>query len=230
MSNNHYTSPRVYASRGYKPKYKTKRTHYEQGIGYLEPSELGISRAEFKKLYNQWEEKLKASGFDDIEYRSPTHTGHFTPFFRVNGSTATFMRMYDSSTEEYYRLTRHFDSYMNEVVDGGAHTRWSKAFYGHTLQYKTLWYLHIEGVPYRAVARAFSGKPDKWVKGLTPVHASLIQSRSVFWAHNHTAKIMDLFWQWAATFETGFADPRAVKAEGTTMPAIASVPDGHTEE
>ena len=212
MANNYYTSPRVYASRGYKPKYKTKRTHYEQGIGYIEPNELGYSRAEFKKLYNLWEQKLQESGFTDIEYRSPTHTGHFTPFFRQNGSTATFMRLYDPSTEEYYRLTRHFDSYMSERISSSRHTRWAKAFPGNAKLYRTLWYLHIEGVPYRAVAKAFSGQHTKWVKGLRPVPASLVQPRSVFWAHDHTSRVMDLFWVWASTFETGFDDPRASKA------------------
>jgi hypothetical protein len=211
MANNYYTSHRVYASRGYKSKYKTKRTPFEQGMGYVEPEEFGLTRSEFKKLYSEWEKKLQKSGFTDIEYRSPTHTGHFTPFFRQNGSTATFMRLYDSSKEEYYRLATHFDAHMREIVKcpetGLRRSRWFHTFGDEAEVYKTLWYLHIEGVPYRAVAKAFSGQPTKWVRNLKPIPKALIQSRSVFWAHDHTHKVLDLFWVWAKD-ESGFDDPR----------------------
>lgn len=206
MANNLYTSPRLYAS-SYKPKYKTKRTAFEQGMGYtLEALPPGMSRAEFKKTYSEWERKLQNSGFDDIEYRSPSHTGHFTPFFRQNGSTATFMRMYDPAKEEYFRLATHFDSYMNELVDD--RTRWSYVFRGKGRLYRTLWYLHIEGVPYRAIAKEFSGHKTKWTKGLKPIRANLIESRSVFWAHDNMQRILDKFWAWAKTYEVGYEDPR----------------------
>jgi hypothetical protein len=216
MSNNQYTSPRVYLSRGYKPKTKTKRTPFEMGMGYaLEALPPGMTRSDFKALYTEWESKLQNSGFNDIEYRSPSHTGHTTPFFRENGSTATFMRAYDPAKEEYYRLARHFDTFMNEAVGSKGQTRWSKAFKGQARLYKTIWYLHIEGVPYRAVAKAFSGKPSKWLRGLKSVPPSLVGSKSVFWAHDHTHKVLDLFWKWAKNYEHGFNDPRDVTAPPT---------------
>jgi hypothetical protein len=177
-------------------------------MGYIEPNEVGLTRSEFKKLYSEWEQKLQKSGFNDIEYRSPSHTGHFTPFFRSNGSTATFMRLYDPAKEEYYRLARHFNAWMNEKPYAGskANTRWGLKFKGNARVYKTLWYLHCEGLPYRAVAAMFSGQVTKWNKNVKPVSPDLIQERSVFWAHDHTHKILDLFWAWANG--QGITDPR----------------------
>lgn len=206
MSYNKYTSPRLYAS-AYKPKHKTKRTHFEMGMGYIEPHELGMTRKEFQSICNEWEKKLKDSGFSDIEYRSPSHTGHFTPFFRSNGSTATFMRLYDPAKEEYYRLARHFDAYMNEKPEGSKVSRWCKAFPAQAKMYKTLWRLHIEGLPYRAVAAAFSNQQTKYMKDVKPVLASLIGPRSVFWAHDHTHKILNLFWVWVNETQN-IEDPR----------------------
>ncbi len=169
-------------------------------MGYIEPHELGMPRKEFQRLYNLWESKLKQSGFDDIEYRSPSHTGHFTPFFRRNGSTATFQALYDPAKEEYFTLCRYFDSEFE----------WSKAFKANTELYKTLWRLHMDGVPYRAIAKAFSGQPNKYMATLEPVPAKLHRPCSVFWAFMHMQKILNHFWTWAAT--QGFSDPRAPKA------------------
>lgn len=205
-SYNKYTSPRLYAS-GYKPKHKTKRTHFEMGMGYVPHNELGLTKKEFQAICNEWEQKLQNSGFNDIEYRSPSHTGHFTPFFRSNGSTATFMRMYDPAKEEYFRLARYFDSYMYEKPEGSKVSRWCKAFPGKSKMYKLLWYYHIEGVPYRGTAAAFSGKPNKYLKGLKSVPRSMIADRSEFWTHDHTHKILNLFWIWAKV-HGGFNDPR----------------------
>jgi hypothetical protein len=182
------------------------------GMGYIESNELGMSRAEFKKLYSEWETKLKESGFNDIEYRSPSHTGHFTPFFRSNGSTATFMRMYDPAKEEYYSLCRDFDSYMYEVPEGSRVSRWTLAFPGKSKTYKLLWYYHIEGVPYRGVAAAFSNTPNKYLRNLKKVPKHLIRARSEFWTHDHTHKILDLFWAWAKVHK-GFEDPRSTAIE-----------------
>ena len=193
MSNNSYTSPRLYASKTYS---RNKRAPLEQGIGYVLPA--GIAHSDFKKLYAEWEQKLQKSGFTDIEYRNKSHTGTFTPFFRQNGSTATFMRAYDPSKESYYRLCRHFQNDFD----------FKAAFGRQATLYKTLWYLHTEGVPYRAVAKAFSGKPTKWMKGLEPVPKHLKMDRSVFWAHDHTHKILDFFWKWAKDYEGGLDDPR----------------------
>ena len=175
------------------------------GIGYIIPE--GVDKAAFKAEYAKWEQKLKNSGFTDIEYRSPSQSGHFTPFFRENGSTATFMRLYDPAKEEYYALARSFNAYMNEYYPGSNCNRWGVYFRGNVLMYKTLWYLHIEGVPYRAVAKAFSGKESKWLEGVKPVPAKLVQPRSVFWAHDKTSHILDLFWKWAKQNHS-FDDPR----------------------
>ncbi len=209
MSNNKYTSPRVYASRGYKPKYKTKRTKFEQGSGYaLDALPTGLSYSEFKKLYTHWENQLAESGFQDIEYRSPSHTGHFTPFFRQNGSSATFMRAYDPAKEEYYALTRSFSAYMNEYPYPNSNcNRWAAAFRGQSAVYKLLWYYHLEGVPYRGVAKAFSGLDFKWSSKVDKVPLRLQKPRSVFWAHQHTHKVLDLFWKWVKA-NYGFDDPR----------------------
>lgn len=209
MANNSYTSPRLYAHKRtlHSRSPKTKRTHFEMGMGYIEPHELGMPRKEFQKLYNHWEAVLADSGFNDIEYRSPSHTGHFTPFFRENGSTATFQQLYDPFKEEYYALAREFDSYMSEIPEGKRHCRWALAFWGESKMYKWLWYLHIEGVPYRSVAKAFKGVESKWLRNVDKIPKSLLRSTcSEFWAHDHTSRILDLFWTWAGA--RGFKDPR----------------------
>jgi hypothetical protein len=185
-------------------------------MGYIESYELGMPRKEFQKLYSYWEAELAKSGFNDIEYRSPSHTGHFTPFFRENGSTATFQMLYDPAKQEYYELTRSFDSYMDEVVSFRCPLtlkkrrvqRWTVAFDGKADLYKHLWYLHIEGIPYRAVAKAFSGRQSKWLRNVEPVPPRLIRATaSEFWAHDHTNRVLDLFWKWA--FDVGYTkDPR----------------------
>lgn len=174
------------------------------GIGYA-PLPENVSITEFKNLYREWEQKLADSGFEDIEYRSGQHTGKFLPYFKRNGSTATFQRLYDPSTEEYYALTRSFESYMNKrawFVEGDkqtCRTRWSYYFNKDRLMYKTLWHLHTEGVPYRAVAKAFGGVQTHWTKNCKPIPPSVARKRSVFWAHTHTHRILVLFWQWAQT-------------------------------
>jgi hypothetical protein len=201
MSNSVYVSPRLYAS-----KYKTKKSNFELGIGYA-PLPEGMSKAEFKRMYSEWERKLAESGFEDIEYRSPNHSGMFSSYFRKNGSTATFQALYDPATEEYYRLARSFNSYMFERPAGAKGTRWSVKFRGESLLYKTLWHLHIEGVPYRAIAKAFSNQSSKWLKDVKAVPNSLKQSRSVFWAHTHMQKILHEFWAWASL--KGLDDPRS---------------------
>jgi hypothetical protein len=188
------------------------------GMGYVEPHEFGLSRKDFQKIYTEWETKLKASGFNDIEYRSASHTGHFTPFFRSNGSTATFQALYDPAKAEYYLLATHFDAWMHEKL--GNHTRWGRAFRGSSAVYKQLWYLHIEGVPYRAVAKIFSGIPTKYANGLKPIAKGLVQSRSVFWAHTHTDLVLDLFWMWAR--DQGYnLDPRTQRvSRGPRKPKL----------
>lgn len=182
-------------------------------MGYVIPD--GFSKLEFKQEYAKWEQKLQNSGFIDIEYRSPSHTGHFTPFFRQNGSTATFQTLYDPFKEEYFALAREFDSYMAERVwfkealtnKRVKRTRWSWAFEGDADMMKYLWYLHIEGIPYRAVAKAVSGKPSKWLRNVQSVPPRLKRDVSVFWAHDWTDKILNLFWKFA--FDRGYTkDPR----------------------
>lgn len=213
MANNIYTSPRVYLSRGAgKSRIKTKR-NFELGIGYTVPE--GVSASDFKKEYAKWEQKLQNSGFNDIEYRSPSHTGHFTPFFRENGSTATFQALYDPFKQEYFQLATEFGTYMDEVVSWcdpvtlkkRRTTRWRLAFDDKHLQYKHLWRLHIEGVPYRAVAKAFSGRPTKWMRSLDPVPKRLIRKTCTeFWTHQHTSYVLNIFWKWMS--DRGYSDPR----------------------
>ncbi len=213
MPSNYYTAPSTYASRG-GPKYKVKtKANFELGIGYTLPA--GVNRQQFRKTYAEWEAKLLSSGFTDIEYRSPTHSGHFTPFFRSNGSTATFMRAYDSAKEDYYRLARHFDAYMAETIQVSEplsgkrirRTRWSWVFDEAADTYKTVWRMHSDGIPYRGIAAAFSGKPNKWLKGVKLPAPRLISSRSVFWAHDNTHRVLNLFWKWAQSNEQ-LVDPR----------------------
>jgi hypothetical protein len=176
------------------------------GMGYIEPYELGMPRKEFQKLYSEWETRLKESGFNDIEYRSEAHTGFFTPFFRENGSTATFQTLYDPQKQEYFRLATHFNAFMCERVDKAGHTRWSKAFYGAADTYRWLWYYHTEGVPYRSVVKAFSGIANKYTDKLSKLPPHLYTHKSVFWAHDKTQRVLDLFWLWAKA--EGFEDPR----------------------
>jgi hypothetical protein len=179
------------------------------GIGYVIPENM--TKAEFRAEYAKWEQKLKDSNFEDLEYRALN--GKVTSYFKRNGSTATFQMIYDPAIEEYFSLARAFNAYMNEKpYTTKRNTRWSVQFQGQALLYKTLWRLHIDGVPYRAVAKAFSGMESHWMKNIEPVPAELVSSYSVFWAHEHTHKILDLFWAWAA--EQGYKDPRqSSKAE-----------------
>lgn len=182
------------------------------GMGYTIPE--GMSAADFKAEYAKWEQKLQNSGFKDIEYRSPSHTGHFTPFFKENGSTATFQLIYDPFREEYYSLARSFNAHMSEYPYPNSRcNRWSVVFRGNVYVYRKLWELHCEGVPYRAVAKYFSGESSKWTKSFKPLKADRVKSRSVFWAHDHTHKVLNEFWKWAA--KQGYNDPRLKTAAPT---------------
>lgn len=210
MANNLYVSPRSYAQNQRK---RVKKAGTEMGIGYVIPD--GVSKSDFRKLYAEWEAKLAASGFEDLEYRAPAQTGKFSPYFKRNGSTATFQMIYDSAAEEYYSLARSFDAHMNVKLSNG-HTRWAKYFRGKSEMYRLLWSMHIEGVPYRAMAKEFAGIATEWRSDIKRVPKHLRTRKTEFWTHNHVHKILDLFWKWAKP--KGLKDPRNLKAAGTYKP------------
>ncbi len=66
---------------------------------------------EFLKTRNEWYEKLKKSGFDDLEwYDEKTGMGQGSPYLRSKGNPTTgkLRKTYSQSSSEHFRLCRNF--------------------------------------------------------------------------------------------------------------------------
>lgn len=165
-----------------------------QGIGYVVPHDMKVT--EFRKLYAKWEGKLADSGFADIEIRTLNHTGKFIPFFNDKSSSTTMLNVYDEYRAIYYQLATEFLHKFD----------FQKAFGKEAFTYKTLWRMHSEGIPYRSVAKAFSGKLDKRSNKYRAVDIRIQRKCSYFWAFTHTHLVLNYFWSWAS--KQGYVDPR----------------------
>jgi hypothetical protein len=174
---NNNSKSSVFKSRRYKCTGK-----YKQGIGYFKPSSL--TSTEFRNLYKEWEEKLAQSGFIDIETKEKNQSGHFNPYFKSNGSTATFQCYYNEQTELYYTLTAYFLQEFN----------WHKHYRSEVKLFKYLFYLHSEAVSYRAMASIMAGKelPIGYSHLKKPAK-SIITKRSVFWMYPRIQSLLAHF-------------------------------------
>lgn len=186
-------------------KRKLNEMQYEQGIGYFRP--VSISPSAFKKTYEIWESKLRASGFHDIETRNANQTGRVSTFFAQNGSSASFESVYDPSREHYYELARQFyqlfidksNAMARDVREKYPQFVFQNIFKRKTSLYAYLFYLHMNGVTYRMAKLFLNGKRPKvnihWKDVELPSY-SIRQERSTYWHHTHGQKALLVFYAW----------------------------------
>jgi len=94
--------------------------------------------AKFKELQKKWYTKLKDSGFNDIESRTPGKQDD--PLLGFNNYVTR--KRYNAEVEEYFRRCRHHLT----------NYRWRCRIDRHLFQW------HTEGLSYRKIVRAFNAK------------------------------------------------------------------------
>lgn len=149
---------------------------------------------EFDKLRRVWNEKLAASGFEDIEFSNERPESQLWSLFAGgSSSTALGLRQHDDGTfkQEYFILATHF---LNNAD-------FRKLFGTKGGLYKYIWHLHSEGVSMRNIARLLAGsrKVRKELQNmkLPYIRTYLRRTHSVFWVHTHIHIIRAEFLKYA---------------------------------
>lgn len=95
---------------------------------------MANKKTEFNILKKIWDEKLKESGFKDIEYKSGSIASGVPSSLR--GATSN-LRAKVESTEEYYRMTYHFlnDHKFESELE------------------KVIWEYYTNGLSYRSISK-----------------------------------------------------------------------------
>jgi hypothetical protein len=178
-----------------KPLHRGRTKKFNTFI--LEP---GQTLSEFVKLKKQWDSKLKASGFSDIEF--VTRDGQASPFF--NGySSQTLANQYDWSKEEYYRRAGLFLH----------HANWKELYPSierHINKY--IWTLWCDGKSFSELSQILEArrkrlekkrfnanklyKTKKKRKVRLQKARHLPDSTSVFWIHTRFKQIEAEFFKW----------------------------------
>lgn len=159
------------------------------GEGYFKPNSMPAS--EFRQLYKIWEDKLVQSGFKDIECRASDMSGCVHPYFRENGSSATFQQLYSKDVEEYYNLAGHF---LHEF-------KFDEVFGIDAELYELLFYWHSNAVSLRKMILLLKGIPLNTpnLKHVTPAPEHLRATKSVFYMFSHLNKVLKHFNEYIAS-------------------------------
>lgn len=178
-----------------KPLHRGRTKKFNTFI--LEP---GQTLSEYNKLKKQWDNKLRASGFSDIEFVS--RTGQVSSFFH-GYSSQTLANQYDWSKEEYYRRCGLFLH----------HANW-KALFSFQDRHinKFIWELHTDGQSFAELSIALEKRAQAW-QHRRLIEAKLYKKRykrdkpvqknrrgsdstSIFWVHTRFKQIEEVFFQW----------------------------------
>lgn len=100
---------------------------------------------EFHALQKEWDKKLKASGFEDIEPLNDNGSRN-TPFLKQH--SIRFAERYNPGTEEYYRLA---GQYLHDPVEAETLTEFER----------WLWEAHAEGIPTREMEKRWQVAPEE---------------------------------------------------------------------
>ena len=135
--------------------------------------------AEYKKLQAEWYDKLKDTGFIDLEWLDKkSGAGHSTPFLKQ--SNANLLKVYDKDVENHFRHARNFLTHGNFT-----HKRkWKR--------YKVLWSLYCDGYSYREMIPEIKKQARLTV--------------SVFWISTHINRIKAEMALFDATDAEGIRD------------------------
>jgi hypothetical protein len=90
---------------------------------------------DLRKLQDEWDRRLKAEGFNDIENR---HFGAPGAPSWIDKPSTDLLERYDESTAEYYRAAEAFKDYLQD----------------RPLLVQKIWELHAQGVSQIAIMRA----------------------------------------------------------------------------
>lgn len=167
---------------------------------------------EFVQLQNKWYEKLKKSGFQDIEWYDPSSgLGQGSPFLKSNDipDSGVLRKAYSSELQNHYRLCRNFREngpfYPNlkRLYRDSAHLkaefRSFKAFTASLEDYYTkvdyeLWNAYTEGSTIRQISallrrlyrtKAIGATPKSWHGNTDKRHT---------WGKSATGEPYSIFW------------------------------------
>lgn len=164
------------------------------GGEYIVPK--GMSKKQYIELQKKWNQKLKNSGFFDIE-DFDVQNGTTSPFLyaapdsnEISGSHFTISARIKPAQAEYYRLASMF----NECAD-------FVALFGESgglcRTYKYIWNLHAQGKSYRHILHKYNVMRRRNVR----------KTKSIFWLHTHMMIITEAMYTWHKTDALGaYAD------------------------
>lgn len=178
---------------------------HSQGMGYYIPDSMPVSK--WREIKQKWDQKLRDSGFHDLEMFSHALDGHFLPTFNQNsieknhkiqqGAIGDGIQGYFDYCSTFYELA-DFKLLFNNKRFG---RRWALM--------REIFRLHKDGVSYGDMRAALQGRQTSYMKrfSIPASHSNFRQKRSKYWCFDKTRSILEIMWFWHATDANGSLTP-----------------------